>query len=246
MYFDPYKVLGVPETASDDEIKKAYRSLSRKYHPDSNINNPNREQAEERFKEVQEAYEQIMKIRSGEAPSGNYGPYGQTSGGYQQYNGYQNHGYQNNGYHYRENPFGDFGPFGAFYNRTRTSSGDEPFTYPKEFEPAVNAINNRSFSDALNYLNRLGPESRNATWYYLRANANAGLNYRANAMEDAEMAVRLDPNNLRFRSFYQRLKTGAETYRNTANTYGRSSVTGSDICCDLCLLSLCCPCNGPC
>jgi len=61
--FDPYSVLGVSRDASDDEIKKAYRKLSRKYHPDANINNPNKAQAEEKFKEVQQAYEQIMKER---------------------------------------------------------------------------------------------------------------------------------------------------------------------------------------
>ena len=47
---DPYKVLGVSRDASDDEVKKAYRTLSRKYHPDANINNPNKDQAEEMFK----------------------------------------------------------------------------------------------------------------------------------------------------------------------------------------------------
>ena len=53
---DPYDVLGVPRGASDDDIKKAYRKLSRLYHPDANVNNPNKAQAEEKFKEVQQAY----------------------------------------------------------------------------------------------------------------------------------------------------------------------------------------------
>ena len=62
---DPYKVLGVSRDASDDEVKKAYRTLSRKYHPDANINNPNKDQAEEMFKLVQQAYNQIMREREG-------------------------------------------------------------------------------------------------------------------------------------------------------------------------------------
>lgn len=60
---NPYEVLGVPRTATNDEVKKAYRQLCKKYHPDSYVNNPLADLAEEKFKEVQTAYEQIMKER---------------------------------------------------------------------------------------------------------------------------------------------------------------------------------------
>ena len=63
---DPYKVLGIAPGATDEEIKRAYRNLSRKYHPDANVNNPDRAQAEEKFKEVQMAYDQIMKQKQQE------------------------------------------------------------------------------------------------------------------------------------------------------------------------------------
>ena len=72
---DPYSVLRIPRNASDEEIKKAYRSLSRKYHPDANINNPRKDQAEARFKEVQQAYQQIMQEREYQN-SGSYDDYG--------------------------------------------------------------------------------------------------------------------------------------------------------------------------
>ena len=61
---DPYEVLGVPRNASQEEIKKAYRELSRKYHPDSYANNPLADLAEEKFKEVQDAYQQIMNSQT--------------------------------------------------------------------------------------------------------------------------------------------------------------------------------------
>ena len=82
---DPYEVLGVSRNASDEEIKKAYRALSRKYHPDANVNNPNAAQAEEKFKQVQAAYDQIMKEKeqgySGYGSTNGYGGYG-NAGGY--------------------------------------------------------------------------------------------------------------------------------------------------------------------
>ena len=62
---DPYKVLGVSPNATDDEIKKAYRELARKYHPDNYTDTNLAELAEEKMKEVNEAYDQIQTLRSG-------------------------------------------------------------------------------------------------------------------------------------------------------------------------------------
>ena len=76
---DPYQMLGVTRSASDEEIKKAYRNLSRKYHPDANVNNPNKDQAEEMFKRVQQAYDQIMKERQ-QGTTGGYSGYGYGAG----------------------------------------------------------------------------------------------------------------------------------------------------------------------
>ena len=97
---DPYEVLGVSRGASDDEIKKAYRKLSRTYHPDANINNPNKAEAEEKFKQVQQAYKQIMDERE--------------------------HGtsYQSGGSSYGGDAYGGYGPFGALRQGKRQQEKD--------------------------------------------------------------------------------------------------------------------------
>ncbi len=78
---DPYKVLGVSRDASDDEIKKAYRELARKYHPDNYANSPLADLAEEKMKEINTAYSEIQKARSA-GNSGQSGTYSdQTYGG---------------------------------------------------------------------------------------------------------------------------------------------------------------------
>ncbi len=57
---DPYEVLGIDRNASRDEIKKAYRELAKKYHPDRYSDNPLNDLAEEKFREVKEAYDALM------------------------------------------------------------------------------------------------------------------------------------------------------------------------------------------
>lgn len=82
---DPYEVLGIDKNASDEEVKKAYRNLARKYHPDNYQNNPLADLAEEKMKEINEAYDVITKTRSGGgASTGNY-----RTGSAYRYNEYQ-------------------------------------------------------------------------------------------------------------------------------------------------------------
>lgn len=60
---DPYKILGVSPTASDEEVKTAYRTLAKKYHPDNYANSPIADLASEKMKEINEAYDQVVNER---------------------------------------------------------------------------------------------------------------------------------------------------------------------------------------
>ena len=81
---DPYSVLGVKADATDEEVKQAYRALARKYHPDNYQNNPLADLAEEKMKEINEAYESITKMRAGGAAGGASQSQGSSYNGYQQ------------------------------------------------------------------------------------------------------------------------------------------------------------------
>ena len=83
---DPYKVLGVDRNADEETIKRAYRELVKKYHPDKYVNNPLADLAAEKIKEINKAYDMIMNNNSssggysGSSSSGGYT--GGASGGY--------------------------------------------------------------------------------------------------------------------------------------------------------------------
>lgn len=69
---NPYEILGVSENASDEEIKKAYRKLAKQYHPDNYTDNPLKDLADDKMKEVNEAYDTIQKLRSSGSSSNGY------------------------------------------------------------------------------------------------------------------------------------------------------------------------------
>mgnify|MGYP000001839913 FL=1 len=154
---DPYSILGVSRDASDEDIKKAYRKLSRIYHPDANINNPNKDQAEAKFKEIQQAYQQIMK----EKEMGASGYTGTGSGGY---------GDAGSGY----GGFGGFGPFGGFYGQYTNQNQQTTETEEDiHLRATANYLNSGHYKEALNVLS--GIKDRSARWYYYSSIANSGM-----------------------------------------------------------------------
>jgi len=78
---NPYSTLGVSPNASNDEIKKAYRDLARKYHPDNYVDNPLADLAQEKMKQINEAYDEITKERAGGSSYSGGGYSAGTGGG---------------------------------------------------------------------------------------------------------------------------------------------------------------------
>ncbi len=233
---DPYSVLGVDRNASDDEIKKAYRSLSRKYHPDANINNPHKDEAEAKFKEVQQAYQQIMDEREKGYTSGSGGS---TAGG----SGYGGGSYGGYG------PFGGFGPFGSYggYGQNGDFGSRQEETDP-HLKAAANYIRSGHYQEALNVLD--GIKERNALWYFYSASANSGLGNNVTALEHAREAVRLEPENTQYRMLLERMEGGGTWYQQRQTMYGYPGSFDSSCCVKLCvanlLCNLCCGGGGLC
>ena len=93
MIDDPYKVLGLSPDASDEDVKRAYRRLAKKYHPDLN---PGDAEAARRMQEVNAAYEQIKnpeKAHQNQGGYGGYGNYGGYGGYYDPFRGYRQQSY---------------------------------------------------------------------------------------------------------------------------------------------------------
>lgn len=234
---DPYSVLGVDRNASDDELKKAYRSLSRKYHPDANINNPHKDEAEAKFKEVQQAYQQIMDERERGYTSGGGGSSSGSGSGYggSFYGGY--------------GPFGGFGSFDGYggYGQSGESDSRRETTDP-HLKAAANYIRSGHYREALNVLD--GIRERNALWYFYSASANSGLGNNVTALEHAREAVRLEPENIQYRILLERMESGGSWYQQRQTMYGYPGSFDSSCCVKLCvanlLCNLCCGGGGLC
>lgn len=205
---DPYSVLGVSPNAGDDEIKKAYRKLSRMYHPDTNINNPNKKLAEEKFKEVQAAYDKIMDDR--EKGGSSYNSYSRGSSG----SGYGN--YEGNRERSRREYDDEFG-YGYGNRRNYSGYSSQGDADSPKIKAAVSFINKGMFSEALNVLESAGGSERNARWFFVRAHAYYGMGNIILAKESIQTAVNMDPGNVQYREFLNQVNQNAAWYAGNSN-----------------------------
>ena len=242
MIRNPYEILGVSPDASDEEVKKAYRTLSRKYHPDANLNNPNKEKAEERFKQVQEAYEQIMKARQ-RGESGYGYTDGPTYGG--SYSSGQQRGYGYSGSDPGGAYWSDFGPFGSFGGFGGAGARGGSYTYnaaynqsdSPQMRQALDLIRGQRYQEALRVLAQIS--QRNGRWYYFSSVANAGIGNNVTALEMIRTAVNMEPSNTEYRRFMEQLETAGSWYSDRGTGYGQVNINPMTCCSTLCFINMC-------
>lgn len=246
MIDDPHKILGVSPDASQDEIKKAYRQMAKKYHPDLHPNDPD---AAKQMNDINEAYDMLMnpdKYAARRAQRQQYqnrqnGYYGQSQG---QSSQQRSTGYQGPGGWSSDFDFGDifgFG-FGGAQQQASTNPRTEPGDSP-EIQRIISAINNRRYQDAVSILTRIPSTGRNARWYYLSALANNGLGNSVQAADHMQKALQLDPNNRSYAQLLQQFRRAGQTYEQHAQGFNTQAMNMQKICFGL--LTAQCLC-GPC
>ena len=265
---DPFAVLGVSSSATEDEIKSAYRKLAKKYHPDLN---PGDKSAEQKMREVNEAYTRALQIKkTGRDPYANqYGPsgssasggpygnpfsqgfwgqggyggnsYGQDgSGGSYGRSGYQQNGGNDSG---GGNPFGDFGfgfdPFSAFFGgQQEQQSRTRTRTYAN---PELETANRHVLARRFSEAITLLNRIpvHDADWHALYAQADLGLGNRISALDHARSAVRMAPQDADYQALLSRIESNRQTYRQTQRSgYDFKSVLCGNPCLTCCAVNM--------
>ncbi len=214
---NPYKVLGIKEGASYDEIKRAYRELAKKYHPDRYTNNPLADLAEEKMREINEAYDSLMK---------------NTGGAYQYQQEYQQSYDSSNasrgaGNQQQQSSY-------QYQNDNETELERQARTY----------INSGNLNEAQKILDRM--RNKNATWYYLQGLIFPRRGWYDRGYTNIQRAANMDPANFEYRNALNNLNQQSTGYRQNyyyRNTY-HNSPDMCNLCTNLWCADTLCECMG--
>lgn len=236
MIQDPYKILGVSEGASQEEIKKAYRKKTRECHPDMHPDDPT---AAAKMAEVNEAYDMLMNPEKYQQQS-QRNTYNQ--GGYSQ--GQSQYNDNNQGYGGWSSDFGGF-DFGDIFGFGFGGEGQMPNPQAQsgdtlDIRRAIDEINNKQYQSAINTLNTIVSACRNGRWYYLSALANNGAGNTVLALEQIQKAVQMEPNNADYQSLLQRFKQTSQNYQQAGQAYGMNPSTMQKLCVGMCVANFLC------
>lgn len=216
---DPYKVLGVSESASDEEIKQAYRKLVRKYHPDQFTDHPLKELAEEKLKTINQAYDEVQKMRAGGGGAG--GPFG-GGGAY--------------------NAGGPFGGGGNPFSGGARAGGQSANSDPR-FNQVRDLINRGDLISAEAALMQI--TARGAEWHYLYGVICTQRGWYDRAINELTQAVNMDPGNAEYAQFLHRVQAIYTQYGQRGFRQGAGvGPNACDVCNCLLCSDCCCECMG--
>lgn len=214
---DPYKVIGVSPSATDEEIKEAYRNLAKKYHPDQYAESPLKEVATEKMKEINEAYDEITAQRKGKNTNNST------------YNNPRSSGYGAQGYGRQS--------YGGYNNVNQNANS--------EFPDVRTYIQSGRIADAEQILNGVPDGKRSAEWYFLKGSVLYRRGWLEEARNHFSRACEMDPSNAEYAQAYnQTMNQRTGNYGGYSPQYRDRDCNTCDICNALICADCCCECMG--
>lgn len=206
---DPYEILGVPSTVSDEELKKAYHALVRRHHPDRFAGDAVRQElANRKMREINAAYETVTAARTRGEPVTPPPPPPR-----------------------KEKAEGRKGQASASGG---TATGRPFVGYPY----VRTLIGAGGFAAAYGELLHVATSDRKAEWHYLAGLSHRGLHHLHDALREVSLACRLDPKNKEYRAMRDEMRRRADKFHERAEAKKNAAPQKRDSLCKQCCFRL--------